>query len=124
MDKPFSYSHRRWRRLRAMKLSTDPLCEMCSARGRTTLATVVDHKKPISDGGEPWDWDNLQSLCKTDHDAAKKSQEATGHLRGCDANGLPLDPQHPWNRETGDGRGANFPTDGAADSRRSLTAHS
>ncbi len=104
MSKTFNYAHRRWRRLRAAKLAADPLCWMCLTRGRTTLATVVDHRKPISDGGDPWEWDNLQSLCKTDHDAAKKSQEATGHLRGCDADGFPLDPAHPWNREAS-GRG-------------------
>ena len=101
----FNYGNRRWRRLRAAKLAADPWCTMCIARGRNTLATVVDHRTPISAGGGAWDMDNLQSLCVTDHNAAKQSQDATGHVRGCDADGNPLDPHHPWNQETLDGGG-------------------
>lgn len=51
----------RWRRLRAAKLKTTPLCEVCGA-----LATEVDHRKPKSQGGTDA-WANLQSLCKPDH---------------------------------------------------------
>ncbi len=109
MSTKFNYAHRRWRRLRAAFLAEHPLCKLCEARGRVTPATVVDHRKAISAGGDPWDWDNLQGLCKTDHDAAKKSQEATGHLRGCDVDGNPLDPEHPWNREAAEGEGGATP---------------
>jgi 5-methylcytosine-specific restriction endonuclease McrA len=107
----FNYSHRRWRRLRAAFLAEHPLCKMCGDRGRVTAATVVDHKKAISAGGDPWDWDNLQSLCVTDHNAAKRSQEATGHLRGCDVDGNPLNPEHHWNREASEG-GRQYPKGG------------
>ena len=108
----FNYAHRRWRRLRAAFLAEHPLCKMCGDRGRVTAATVVDHRTPISDVGDPWAWDNLQSLCKTDHDAAKQSRDATGHLRGCDVDGNPLDPSHHWNREAPEGEGRKYPKGG------------
>ena len=103
MSKTFNYANRRWRRLRAAFLAEHPLCKLCGDRGRVTVATVVDHVTPIGAGGDAWDWDNLQSLCETDHNAAKQSRDATGHMRGCDADGFPLDPNHPWNREARDG---------------------
>jgi 5-methylcytosine-specific restriction protein A len=42
---------------------------MCAARGRITAAVLVDHIKPIRDGGAILDDDNLQSLCRACHDA-------------------------------------------------------
>ena len=73
---------------------------MCEQQGRTSLATVVDHKTPHK-GDEAlfWDQDNWQPLCKTDHDAAKQELENTGRIRGCDVHGRPLDPNHLWNQE-------------------------
>lgn len=53
----------RWRKLREAYLAEHPICEHCEAAGRVTLATLADHKVPISAGGEPLDWRNLQSLC-------------------------------------------------------------
>jgi hypothetical protein len=38
----------------------------------------------------------LQSLCETCHNAVKQAQEKTGVLRGCDTDGIPLDPGHHW----------------------------
>ena len=105
MSKTFNYANRRWRRLRAAFLAEHPLCKLCGDRGRVTVATIVNHRTPISVGGDPWDWDNLQSLCVTDHNAAKHSRDATGHLRGCDVHGLPLDLAHPWSREAREGKG-------------------
>lgn len=72
---------------------------MCEQVGRITPATVVDHIKPHK--GDPelfWDTGNWQPLCKTCHDGAKQKQEATGHLIGGDERGMPLDPNHHWNR--------------------------
>jgi len=68
---------RPWRRLRAQILQRDRgLCVRCRALGRVTPATVVDHKKPVSDGGGD-EWTNLQSLCDRCH-SLKTSQESTG----------------------------------------------
>ena len=95
------YNRRRWRRESRAYLTRNPLCVMCTAVGRTSLATVVDHIVPHR--GDPelfWDEaNNWQGLCKTDHDAAKKELEMSGRLRGCDVHGRPLDPNHPWNQQ-------------------------
>ncbi|MCK2183518.1 HNH endonuclease [Halomonas getboli] len=91
------YNTRRWHRLRAAQLRDEPLCRFCRDLGRVTPAKVADHITPHK-GGEAlfFDADNLQSLCKTCHDSAKQRQEKTGSLPGCDLDGLPLDPDHPW----------------------------
>ena len=38
---------RAWRKVRAIKLANDPLCERCLKQGRTTAATLVHHIKPV-----------------------------------------------------------------------------
>jgi 5-methylcytosine-specific restriction protein A len=66
---------------RARWLAMHPLCAHCEERGRTTAASVVDHKRPLWAGGEDNYDTNGQSLCKTCHDAktAREAQErATG----------------------------------------------
>jgi 5-methylcytosine-specific restriction protein A len=60
----------RWRRARARFLRAHPLCVRCAREGRTTAATVVDHRAPHR--GDPalfWDERNWQSMCKQCHDA-------------------------------------------------------
>lgn len=46
-----------------------------------------------------FDGTNLQSLCKLCHDSAKQREEKSGVVVGCDVNGLPIDPNHHWNRQ-------------------------
>jgi len=98
------YNLRRWRRLRDLKLTEDPYCqcEECRVSGRKVLADQVDHIKPISEGGQAWAWDNLQSMYgphhsrKTWHDQHGKRPK----VRGVDAaTGRPIDPEHYWNDE-------------------------
>jgi 5-methylcytosine-specific restriction endonuclease McrA len=91
------YNRAAWKRLRAAQLTAQPLCEMCKKAGRDEVATVVDHKKAHK-GDEKlfFDRKNLQSLCKTHHDAAKQREEHRGVVSGCDENGFPLDPGHHW----------------------------
>ena len=91
------YDLRRWRRESRAFLARNPLCRMCQAVGRTTIATVVDHVKPHK-GDETlfWDQANWSPLCKPCHDGAKAELERTGTIRGCDVLGQPLDPAHPW----------------------------
>ena len=48
-----------------------------------------------------WDSANWQSLCKTCHDSIKQRMEKSGVVEGCDVNGIPLDPNHPWRVEGG-----------------------
>ena len=92
------YDTARWKRERVTYLQANPLCRFCEAVSRVTMAAVVDHITPHK--GDPklfWDQANWQGLCATDHSAAKQELEKSGRLRGCDANGIPLDPGHHWN---------------------------
>jgi 5-methylcytosine-specific restriction protein A len=52
-----------------MKLARDPFCEVCWGKGKMTEAVEVDHITPLEQGGEPFDDDNLQSICKRCHGA-------------------------------------------------------
>ena len=63
----FDYQSKDWRRLRKTQLTEHPLCKMCLDNGKVTAAKVADHIKPILEGGEAWDIENLQSLCETCH---------------------------------------------------------
>ena len=90
---------RRWRKRRAQQLQDEPLCRLCKQlRGVVTPATVADHI--TRHRGDPELFEGpLQSLCKPCHDSWKQEQETTGHIRGCDLSGNPIDPAHPWNQE-------------------------
>lgn len=48
----------RQRRLQRTKY----LCEHCQAKGRVSIATVVNHKLPLAHGGEDVD-ENTENLC-------------------------------------------------------------
>ena len=61
------YDTPRWKTLRKVKLARDPLCEICRQNGGLIEASHVDHIIEISDGGDPYDLDNLQSLCISCH---------------------------------------------------------
>ncbi|TVU59206.1 HNH endonuclease [Vibrio atlanticus] len=50
-----------------MKLSNDPLCEMCSKYGRFNTGVIIDHIKEINHGGAIWEYDNLMTLCISCH---------------------------------------------------------
>ena len=88
-----------WRRFRAQQLRRDPLCAMCLSIGIVRAGVDVDHIVPIKDGGEPFDFSNVRSLCHEDHSrvtrAAQYGREVV--IKGCDVNGMPLDPGHWWN---------------------------
>ncbi len=61
------YTSSRWRKLRAWHLREHPLCCECERRGRTVIATIVDHITLIKQGGAPLERTNLQSLCGPCH---------------------------------------------------------
>ena len=99
-----------WKRLRRMKLNLNPVCELCLKANRFVTASHVDHIESIESGGEPLSMDNLMSLCHPCH--SRKTvlrdgglgKEASDQLliKGCGANGMPLDPNHPWNTRQSD----------------------
>lgn len=56
------YNSTAWRTLAKAHKAANPLCvNHAQCKG---VAYITDHKKPISEGGERYAWDNLQSLCK------------------------------------------------------------
>lgn len=63
----FNYHSLAWRKDRLAHLMANPLCAECLKRGLTVEASVSDHIKPISQGGDAWDWANRQSLCYPCH---------------------------------------------------------
>lgn len=95
----------KWPAARAEYLRANPWCVMCAARDIQEAATHVDHIKPhkrdFSSHGLFWNRRNWQGLCETDHNGPKQAQEKSGFLRGCDAEGNPLDGAHHWNRGSG-----------------------
>lgn len=98
------YSTGRWQRLRALKLARDPLCEDCRKIGRIERAACVDHRLAISEGGEAFPpLDELSSKCwpchsrKTARSAEAGAARSDKPMKGCAADGSPLDASHPWN---------------------------
>lgn len=99
-SKPWAALYNRaWRRRRAAQLRAHPTCRLCEElRGLVRAATVADHIQPHR--GDPVLFaGRLQSLCAGCHSSWKQQLETTGHFRGSDLTGVPLDPNHPWNRE-------------------------
>ena len=107
------YNTAAWQRLRAAHLALYPMCIDCLAAGRLTKANTVDHVVAISEGGPAYPGhDGLNSYCapchgaKTARGAEAGAIRSTKPRRGCDINGRPLDPEHPWNKSLGaDGTG-------------------
>lgn len=66
-----------WERLRSNQLQEEPFCAFCLKRGLKVAGEVVDHIKP-----HKGDWflfhdpENIQTLCKSDHDSTKQRQES------------------------------------------------
>lgn len=75
------YDLQRWKITRKLQLAIEPLCRRCAERGEYTAAGEVDHIKPIEEGGDPWKWENLQSLCHACH-SAKTLTDANVHRGG------------------------------------------
>lgn len=102
MSSPAAYKRKRWERLRARKLQTDPWCEcdQCKALGHWTPAEVVDHIQPVNQGGPMWAWENLRSMSWRCHSRKTLHEDVLGRparVKGVDPDtGMPLDPRHPW----------------------------
>jgi 5-methylcytosine-specific restriction protein A len=97
---PF-YKTPEWQQLRKAALHRDRY--RCTVPGCTAKATHVDHIISRRDGG-PDALSNLRSLCKA-HDnmvmqGSSGRRRSGGKLRvkGCDADGMPLDPTHWWHQ--------------------------
>lgn len=90
------YNTTKWQKLRSQKLRQTPLCEYCLP-GLEKMATQVDHKKSIKNGGEPFDIKNLASSCQQCHSQKTANKE---RLKGCNLAGIPRDSDHWWNKKS------------------------
>jgi 5-methylcytosine-specific restriction protein A len=64
-----------WERYREDYLRRHPSCADCGAQ-----STVVDHIRPVKDGGSFWDPNNHQPMCGTCH-AAKTARDVNARMR-------------------------------------------
>jgi 5-methylcytosine-specific restriction protein A len=85
-----------WARLRALVITEQPLCAQCEREGRITPGNEVDH---IDNDASNNERSNLENLCRPCHSRKTNADMGRSVSYGCDANGMPLDPNHPWNRE-------------------------
>ena len=78
------YHGYRWKKLRHAYAEKNPLCEHCLRYDILTPVAVVDHVHEIEDGGEPYDYDNLQSLCHSCHNrkSAQERKKRNGSVGG------------------------------------------
>lgn len=74
------YSSAAWIKLRNYKRKLNPICEHCIKLNIIEPYHTIDHIKPIIDGGEPLNLDNLQTLCKQCH-AIKTGKETAQRKR-------------------------------------------
>ncbi len=58
-------------KFRRAYLAAHPLCERCTPMGRTRLATELDHRRALNNGGKDFDEDpsQAQALCSSCHEA-------------------------------------------------------
>lgn len=67
------YHSSQWRKTSLLYREHNPFCEKCLTNGKHTFGTSVDHIKSLKLGGDPFDWDNLETLCAKCHN--KKTRE-------------------------------------------------
>jgi 5-methylcytosine-specific restriction enzyme A len=70
----------KWARYARRYLRQHPLCVACQADGYTTAAVLVDHIKPLAQGGPMWDPANHQALCTPCHNHKTGSERRTSWL--------------------------------------------
>lgn len=89
---------RDWAKLSRSYRRAHPICEVV---GCGQNSAHVDHIETIASA--PWrrlDRSNLQALCHHHHSALTMAYDM-GRLDGaCNGDGMPLDPNHPWNAES------------------------
>jgi len=89
------YNSTAWRKLRALKIETDPLCELCLLDGVLSEGKYVDHTHRINKGGRLLPGlDELKTLCVT-CDARKRQKESreVGGAISCDAQTSTTQPK-------------------------------
>lgn len=95
------YGDPRYYRWRALVLKRDGYrCTVCGADVRGRGKARAHHVTPLKAGGAPFDPANGVTLCNEHHEQAHRERARGGGgpndarfvVRGCDADGWPLDP--------------------------------
>ena len=102
------YDTARWKHTRRYYLQLNPICEVCKTLDKVRAATQVDHVTAMAEGGAPYAMDNLMALCQQHHSRKTVLRDrGFGNapskkplIKGCRADGRPIDPGHHWNRGT------------------------
>lgn len=83
VKKPMATKRTTGRKLQAMRAAlfqAQPLCVMCEAQGRVTLATQRDHIVPLAEGGQDTA-DNTQGLCEPCHEGKSLAERLRAQKR-------------------------------------------
>jgi 5-methylcytosine-specific restriction endonuclease McrA len=90
---------RGWQKARLNFLTQNPLCLYCKQEEKLTRATVVDHSVPHrGDMDLFWDESKWIALWAHHHNSTAQIRDLNGFLPGTEADGNPMDPNHPWNK--------------------------
>lgn len=84
----------KWQAIRRSVLRLMPLCVECQRKGRVTIASEVDHIKPLHMGGDD-DLGNLQALCHDCHADKTAAELGKGRRKATGLDGWPIDEQRP-----------------------------
>ena len=93
------YQRAAWKRRARLQLTQFPLCAICLREGKLSPAQIADHVQPHRGDSVAFWRGALQSLCVQCHNASKQREELRGYDTAIGADGLPLDPRHPFNRQ-------------------------
>lgn len=96
------YKDPRWQKTRRIVLARDGYkCVLCGNDVSGWKQSRVDHVSYA----DPFDPNNCRTLCPACDNrkhAEKGSKGSVGRIEkilpGCDINGMPIDPDHPWNK--------------------------
>ncbi len=80
----------RWQRASRAFLAANALCSSCKARGRLTVASLVDHTIPHrGDQALFWNTDNWSPMCAPCHAGKTLAEQGRKPRRAFDLNGNP-----------------------------------
>lgn len=75
------YNSTKWRKVSRAYRNANPTCASCEKQGRVGPADICDHRTTLRElqetGGNPYAWENLQSLCHRCHNS-KSGKESKG----------------------------------------------
>jgi hypothetical protein len=70
------YQTKQWKGTRNHHIRSHPICKQCKEEdGRIVAGEVVDHIIPVRQGGKPFEFDNLQTLCYDHHNIKSRIEK-------------------------------------------------